>query len=191
MIDRFRIPPFLLPIYQAAGIEYGVRWEVLAAINEIETDYGRNLNVSLRGRRRLDAVHAGHLEAVRRRRQQATASRTRTTRSTRSSPPRATCAPPAPTPDIARAIFAYNHADWYVDSVLLRAKVLGGLPSNFVGSLTGLDAGPLPGPREGDLRRRHLRGAGRQPQAQAQPVVARAVQRDRRGINIYAAPTRR
>ena len=41
--------PFLLPIYQAAGIEYGVRWEVLAAINEIETDYGRNLNVSSAG----------------------------------------------------------------------------------------------------------------------------------------------
>ncbi|HEX8206249.1 MAG TPA: hypothetical protein VF587_09345, partial [Solirubrobacteraceae bacterium] len=39
-IDKFRIPPFLLSIYQAAGIEYGVRWEVLAAINEIETDYG-------------------------------------------------------------------------------------------------------------------------------------------------------
>ena len=48
-IDKFRIPPFLLPIYQAAGIEYGVRWEVLAAINEIETDYGRNLNVSSAG----------------------------------------------------------------------------------------------------------------------------------------------
>ncbi len=45
-IDKFRIPPFLLPIYQAAGTQYGVRWEVLAAINEIETDYGRNLNVS-------------------------------------------------------------------------------------------------------------------------------------------------
>ena len=48
-IDSFRIPPFLLPIYQAAGIQYGVRWEVLAAINEIETDYGRNLNVSSAG----------------------------------------------------------------------------------------------------------------------------------------------
>src|SRR5262249_48773822 len=48
-IDKFRIPPFLLPIYQAAGIEYGVRWEVLAGINEIETDYGRNLNVSSAG----------------------------------------------------------------------------------------------------------------------------------------------
>ena len=48
-IDKFRIPPFLLSIYQAAGIEYGIRWEVLAAINEIETDYGRNLNVSSAG----------------------------------------------------------------------------------------------------------------------------------------------
>ena len=49
IIRKFRVPPFLLPIYQAAGIEYGVRWEVLAAINEIETDYGRNLNVSSAG----------------------------------------------------------------------------------------------------------------------------------------------
>ncbi len=48
-IDKFRIPPFLLSIYQAAGMQYGVRWEVLAAINEIETDYGRNLNVSYAG----------------------------------------------------------------------------------------------------------------------------------------------
>src|SRR5918995_2565187 len=28
MIDKFRVPPFLLSIYQAAGIEYGVRWEI-------------------------------------------------------------------------------------------------------------------------------------------------------------------
>ena len=48
-IDHFRIPPFLLPIYQAAGIQYSVPWQVLAAINEIETDYGRNLKVSSAG----------------------------------------------------------------------------------------------------------------------------------------------
>ena len=121
-IDKFRIPPFLLPIYQAAGIEYGVRWEVLAAINEIETDYGRNLNVSSAGALGWMQFMPATWEHVRRRRQPATASRTRTTRSTRSSPPRATCAPPAPTRTCARAIFAYNHADWYVDSVLLRAR---------------------------------------------------------------------
>ncbi|HKF79565.1 MAG TPA: lytic murein transglycosylase, partial [Thermoleophilaceae bacterium] len=49
IIRKFRVPVFLLPIYQAAGIQYGVRWEILAAINEIETDYGRNLNVSTAG----------------------------------------------------------------------------------------------------------------------------------------------
>jgi len=48
-IDSFQIPPFLIPIYQAAGIEYDVPWQVLAAINEIETDYGRNLSVSSAG----------------------------------------------------------------------------------------------------------------------------------------------
>ena len=65
IIRKFRVPPFLLPIYQAAGIEYGVRWEVLAAINEIETDYGRNLNVSSAGAVGLDAVHPLHLAHVR------------------------------------------------------------------------------------------------------------------------------
>ncbi len=39
----------MIPIYQAAGIEYQVPWQVLAAINEIETDYGRNLSVSSAG----------------------------------------------------------------------------------------------------------------------------------------------
>ena len=40
VIQKFKVPIFLLPIYQAAGIQYGIRWEVLAGINEIETDYG-------------------------------------------------------------------------------------------------------------------------------------------------------
>ncbi len=63
-IDSFRIPPFLLPIYQAAGIQYDVPWQVLAAVNEIETDYGRNLSVSSARRGRLDAVPALDLEDV-------------------------------------------------------------------------------------------------------------------------------
>ena len=37
----YRIPLFLLPIYKAAAVQYGVPWQILAAINEIETDYGR------------------------------------------------------------------------------------------------------------------------------------------------------
>ncbi len=142
-IDRFRIPPFLLPIYQAAGIQYGVRWEVLAAINEIETDYGRNLNVSSAGavgwmqflpstfkQYGVDANKDGvkdpynPVDAI-------------------FSSARYLRAAGADT-DLRKAIFAYNHADWYVDSVMLRARVLGGLPSNFVGSLTGLTQGHFP-----------------------------------------------
>ena len=46
--------------------------------------------------------------------------------------------------DISQAIFAYNHADWYVQSVLLRAKLIGGMPSQLVGALTGLVEGHFP-----------------------------------------------
>ena len=49
LIDLFPVPPFLLPIYQEAGDVYDVPWPVLAAINEIETDFGRNLSVSSAG----------------------------------------------------------------------------------------------------------------------------------------------
>jgi murein DD-endopeptidase MepM/ murein hydrolase activator NlpD len=142
-IEKFRIPPFLLPIYQAAGIQYGIRWEVLAAINEIETDYGRNLNISSAGAlgwmqfmpatweaygvdangdgekdpfNPVDAIFAAarYLRAA------------------------------GADKDLYRAIFAYNHADWYVESVLMRARVIGGLPADLVGSLTGLTQGRFP-----------------------------------------------
>jgi hypothetical protein len=43
--------------------------------------------------------------------------------------------------DLAGAIFAYNHADWYVDEVLLYARQYGRLPDDLVGSLTGLTEG--------------------------------------------------
>jgi hypothetical protein len=90
--------------------------------------------------------------------------------------------------DIRKAIFAYNHADWYVDSVILRARMIGGLPSNFVGSLTGLTQARFPVHAEaryaGDLdtdkvkTRRMAKGANA-----ALPVQGSA---DRRGIRIFA-----
>jgi murein DD-endopeptidase MepM/ murein hydrolase activator NlpD len=142
-IDKFRIPPFLLSIYQSAGTEYGVPWQVLAAINEIETDYGRNLNVSSAGAmgwmqfipsswkaygvdangdgrkdpyNPVDAIFAAarYLRAA------------------------------GAEKNLRQAIFAYNHADWYVDSVMLRAKLIGGLPDDLVGALTGLTQGHFP-----------------------------------------------
>ena len=142
-IDKFRIPPFLLPLYQAAGIEYGVRWEVLAAINEIETDYGRNLNVSSAGA-------LGWMQFMPATWKQYGVDANKDGLKDPFSPPDAIFAAArylkaaGAEQDLRKAIFAYNHADWYVDSVLMRARMIGGLPSNLVGSLTGLTQGHFP-----------------------------------------------
>ena len=170
-IEKFRIPPFLLPIYQAAGTEYGVPWQVLAAINEIETDYGRNLSVSSAGAlgwmqfmpsswatygvdangdgkkdpfNPVDAIFAAgrYLRAA------------------------------GADKDINHAIFAYNHADWYVQSVLLRAKLIGGMPADLVGSLTGLTEG-------------HFPVAARATYAQSlDPRAARTVRKGNAAVNV-------
>jgi cell wall-associated NlpC family hydrolase len=39
----------LQPIWEAAGNTYGIPWEVLGAINKVETDFGRNLGPSSAG----------------------------------------------------------------------------------------------------------------------------------------------
>src|SRR5829696_5093006 len=185
-IDKFRIPPFLLPIYQAAGIQYGIRWEVLAAINEIETDYGRNLNVSSAGalgwmqfmpatwkQYGVDANRDGledpynPVDAI-------------------FAAARYLRAAGAET-DIRKAVFAYNHADWYVDSVLMRARLIGGLPSNFVGSLTGLTQGRFPvhakATYAGQVEKRDTKRKTKEGHNAALIVEA---DQDRRGIEIFA-----
>ena len=43
------IPPQLLPLYHAAGAKYHVPWAILAGINRVETDFGRDLSVSSAG----------------------------------------------------------------------------------------------------------------------------------------------
>jgi Transglycosylase SLT domain/Peptidase family M23 len=116
---------------------------VLAAINEIETDYGRNLSVSTAGAvgwmqflpstfktwgvdangdgvadpyNPVDAIFsaARYLHAA------------------------------GASKNVATAIFAYNHASWYVQSVLLRAKLIGGIPDQLIGALSGLVQGHFP-----------------------------------------------
>jgi membrane-bound lytic murein transglycosylase B len=42
-------PSYLIPIYQAAGRRYHIPWQVLAAINGIETNYGRDTSTSPAG----------------------------------------------------------------------------------------------------------------------------------------------
>ncbi len=142
-IESFRIPPFLLPIFQAAGSAYGIPWQVLAAINEVETDYGRDLSVSSAGAEGwmqflpsswetygvdangdgfkdpynpADAIFAAarYLKAA------------------------------GGDVDIRGAVYSYNHSQAYVASVLLRAQLLGGTPPNLLGAITGLTQARFP-----------------------------------------------
>jgi murein DD-endopeptidase MepM/ murein hydrolase activator NlpD len=142
-IDSFQIPPFLLPIYQAAGIEYNVPWQVLAAINWIETDYGRNLSVSSAGavgwmqflpstwkEWGVDATGSGYADPYNPTDAIFTAARY--------------LQAAGASKDLAKAVYAYNHANWYVQSVLLRAQLIGGMPSGLVGALTSLVEGHFP-----------------------------------------------
>jgi murein DD-endopeptidase MepM/ murein hydrolase activator NlpD len=185
-IDKFRIPVFLLPIYQAAGIQYGVRWEVLAAINEIETDYGRNLNVSSAGALGwmqfmpatwktygVDANRDGRKDPFNPVDAIFAAARYLKAAGAQS--------------DLRKAIFSYNHADWYVESVLMRARLIGGLPDDLVGSLSGLTQGRFPvvararyadDLAERPTSRRVAAGA-----SAAMPVESNPT---RRGIDIFA-----
>ncbi len=140
VIDSFEIPPFLLPIYQSCGTEYGIPWQVLAGINKIETAFGTNLNVSSAGAEGwmqfipstwaaygVDANNDGKKDPY--------------------NPVDAICAAArylraaGGDKNVRQAIFAYNHADWYVDEVLLYANQYGKLPDALVGSLTGLTEG--------------------------------------------------
>ena len=85
------IPPFLLPIYQAAGTEYG---DPLGGAGRDQRDRDRlrpqPATCPPRARAGWMQFMPALVEDLRRRRQQRRPRRTRTTRSTRSSPPRAT-----------------------------------------------------------------------------------------------------
>ena len=140
VIDSFEIPPFLLPIYQACGTEYGIPWEVLASINKIESGFGTNMGPSSAGAIGwmqflpssweafgLDANGDGKKDPY--------------------NPVDAICAAAhylklsGGDHDLYKAIYSYNHADWYVQEVLGYARAYGKLPTDLVGSLTGLTEG--------------------------------------------------
>jgi len=156
------VPARLAPIYAAAAGRYrlgSLGPAVLAAINSVETDFGRNLSVSSAGAvgwmqfmpatwqtYGVDADGDGNADPY--------------------SPAdaihgaarylRASGAPA----DWSRAIFAYNHAGWYVDRVLARAR-------RYAGSARGgaPEATPQPAPEAaacGGLDTTQLPGAARQ-----------------------------
>ena len=62
-LDFYRIPLFLLPIYQAAAVQYGVPWQSWPRSTKSRRLRHRSVRVH-RGGRRLDAVHARDLVAV-------------------------------------------------------------------------------------------------------------------------------
>jgi hypothetical protein len=142
-LSYYRIPLFLLPIYQAAAIQYDVPWQILAAINEVETNYGTDLSVSTAGALGwmqfmpqtwlgygVDATEAGYADpynpvdaifAAARYLHAAGASH-----------------------NLSTAILAYNHSQAYVESVLLRARLISSYPRSAIATLTGLVDGRPP-----------------------------------------------
>jgi cell wall-associated NlpC family hydrolase len=115
----------LLPIWQAAGNAYGIPWPVLAAINKVETGFGRNLGPSSAGavgwmqfmpstwaRWGIDANGDGVADPNNPSDAIFSAARYL-----------AGCGGQF---DIARAVYCYNHATWYVNEVLGLAGLYGG-----------------------------------------------------------------
>ena len=116
-------PAFLIPIYKAAGRKYGIPWQILAAVNAVETHYGQDLSVSPAGAlgwmQFMPAtwseygVHVGgHGRPNPYDPGDAIFSAARL------------LAASGGGRDIRRALFTYNHATWYVDAVLWRAALI-------------------------------------------------------------------
>jgi murein DD-endopeptidase MepM/ murein hydrolase activator NlpD len=112
-------------IWQSAGEAYGIPWPVLAAINKIESNFGRNMGPSSAGavgwmqfmpdtwaRWGMDADGDGIADPW-------------TATDAIYSAARYLAAAGG-AQDISRAVFAYNHAGWYVDDVLSLAQTYAG-----------------------------------------------------------------
>jgi murein DD-endopeptidase MepM/ murein hydrolase activator NlpD len=122
----------LTALWQQAGQAYGIPWQVLAAINKVESNFGRNMGPSSAGavgwmqfmpstweRWGMDADGDGIADPW--------------------SPQDAVygaaryLAASGGTSDISRAVLSYNHAQWYVDEVLQLAQtfVSGGFDTTY------------------------------------------------------------
>lgn len=128
----------LRALWQSAGQGYGIPWPVLAAINKIESNFGRNMGPSSAGAvgwmqfmpstwLRWGADFDGDGVADPWNPTDAVYSAARY------------LAAAGGTTDVPRSIFAYNHAQWYVDEVLAVAKLFEGDASLAI-SLDGLQA---------------------------------------------------
>ena len=117
----------LVSIYRTAGYQYGIDWRILAAINRVETNLGQNTNVSSAGavgwmqfmpstwrRWGTDASGDGVADPYDPQDAIFSAARYLDAAGARK--------------DLRRAIFAYNHADWYVNEIL---SIAASLPDDY------------------------------------------------------------
>jgi len=116
--------PQLLALWQRAGASYGIPWQVLAAINKVESNFGRNMGPSSAGaigwmqfmpstweRWGVDANGDGVADPWNAEDAITAAARY--------------LAASGGASDIASAVYSYNHAQWYVDEVLQLARLFG------------------------------------------------------------------
>src|SRR5437867_1464043 len=114
--------PQLLGLWQRAGAAYGIPWQVLAAINKVESNFGRNMGPSSAGaigwmqfmpstweRWGVDANGDGVADPWNAEDAITAAARY--------------LAASGGHTDISGAIYSYNHAQWYVDEVLQLARL--------------------------------------------------------------------
>jgi membrane-bound lytic murein transglycosylase B len=116
-------PAFLMPIYKAAEARYHVPWEILAAINWIETDYGANLNISSAGA-------MGWMQFMPGTWQEYGVAADGSGQPNPYNPQDAIFAAArylaanGAAQNLPKAIYAYNHATWYVVEVMQRAQII-------------------------------------------------------------------
>jgi murein DD-endopeptidase MepM/ murein hydrolase activator NlpD len=116
--------PQLLGLWQRAGSAYAIPWQVLAAINKVESNFGRNMGPSSAGaigwmqfmpstwvRWGVDANGDGIADPWNPTDAVFSAARY--------------LAAAGGSTDLYRGVYAYNHADWYVREVLSLADVYG------------------------------------------------------------------
>jgi murein DD-endopeptidase MepM/ murein hydrolase activator NlpD len=114
----------LTTVWQGAGNAYGIPWQVLAAINKVESNFGRNMGPSSAGavgwmqfmpstwaRWGVDANGDGIADPWNPQDAIYAAARY--------------LAASGGSQDIARAVLSYNHAQWYVNEVLQLAQTFG------------------------------------------------------------------
>ena len=119
----------LLDLWQRAGAAYSIPWQVLAAINKVESNFGRNMGPSSAGAIGwMQFMPSTWLEWGMDADGDGVADPWDPTDAVFSAARYLAAAGGAT--NISRAVYAYNHADWYVSEVLGLANIYGASSSS-------------------------------------------------------------